>query len=129
VPFYFISGSDFVEVFVGVGASRVRDLFKQAKEKSPAIIFIDEIDAVGKKRDCKIDLLINIARFGGNDERDNTLNQLLVEMDGFGTDAQVVVMAATNRKDMLDNALTRPGRFDRTIEVDLPDIEGRKEIF
>jgi len=120
VPFLYISGSDFVEMFVGVGASRVRDLFKQAKEHAPSIIFIDEIDAVGKKRDSK---------FGGNDEKDNTLNQLLVEMDGFGTDTNVVVLAATNRKELLDSALTRPGRFDRNIEVTLPDIEGRKQIF
>eukprot|EP01017_Pseudomicrothorax_dubius_P003204 TRINITY_DN103_c0_g1_i2.p1 TRINITY_DN103_c0_g1~~TRINITY_DN103_c0_g1_i2.p1 ORF type:complete len:824 (-),score=282.95 TRINITY_DN103_c0_g1_i2:39-2471(-) len=120
-PFFFISGSDFVEMFVGVGASRVRDLFKQAKAKAPSIIFIDEIDAVGRKRE---------ARFGGgNDERESTLNQLLVEMDGFGTDTGVVIMAATNRKELLDPALTRPGRFDRTIEVTLPDIEGRKQIF
>lgn len=117
VPFLFISGSDFVEMFVGVGAARVRDLFKQAKEKSPAIIFIDEIDAVGRKRESKL---------GGNDERDNTLNQLLVEMDGFGTDSNVIVMAATNRKELLDPALTRPGRFDRTIDITLPDIDGRK---
>jgi AFG3 family protein len=104
VPFLSISGSDFVEMFVGVGASRVRDLFKKAKEKAPSIIFIDEIDAVAKKRHAK---------FGGNDERDNTLNQLLVEMDGFGTDENVIILAATNRADILDNALMRPGRFDR----------------
>ncbi|CAK72120.1 unnamed protein product (macronuclear) [Paramecium tetraurelia] len=120
VPFFFVSGSDFVEMFVGVGASRVRDLFKQAKAKSPSIIFIDEIDAVGRKRNAKI---------GGNDERDNTLNQLLVEMDGFGTDTNVIVLAATNRKELLDPALTRPGRFDRSIDITLPDIEGRKQIF
>eukprot|EP01016_Furgasonia_blochmanni_P035642 TRINITY_DN396_c0_g2_i5.p1 TRINITY_DN396_c0_g2~~TRINITY_DN396_c0_g2_i5.p1 ORF type:complete len:564 (-),score=141.08 TRINITY_DN396_c0_g2_i5:53-1744(-) len=120
VPFLYISGSDFVEMFVGVGASRVRDLFKQAKSMAPSIIFIDEIDAVGRKRESKL---------GGNDERDNTLNQLLVEMDGFGTESQVVVLAATNRKELLDPALTRPGRFDRSIEVTLPDIEGRKQIF
>ncbi|CAD8112255.1 unnamed protein product [Paramecium sonneborni] len=120
VPFFFVSGSDFVEMFVGVGASRVRDLFKQAKAKSPSIIFIDEIDAVGRKRDAKI---------GGNDERDNTLNQLLVEMDGFGTDTNVIVLAATNRKELLDPALTRPGRFDRSVDITLPDIEGRKQIF
>jgi len=120
VPFLYISGSDFVEMFVGVGASRVRDLFKKAKEHSPSIIFIDEIDAVGRKRESK---------FGGNDERDNTLNQLLVEMDGFGTDSNVVILAATNRKELLDPALTRPGRFDRTIEVSLPDIDGRRQIF
>lgn len=104
VPFFSISGSDFVEMFVGVGASRVRDLFKKAKEKSPSIIFIDEIDAVAKKRHGK---------FGGNDERDNTLNQLLVEMDGFDTDSKVIVLAATNRVDILDKAILRPGRFDR----------------
>ena len=119
VPFFSISGSDFVEMFVGVGASRVRQLFKQAKEKAPSIIFIDEIDAVGRKRNGKM---------GGNDERDNTLNQLLVEMDGFGTDTNVVILAGTNRKDILDNALTRPGRFDRTIELTLPDLQGREEI-
>jgi AFG3 family protein len=120
VPFLYISGSDFVEMFVGVGASRVRDLFKQAKENAPSIIFIDEIDAVGRKRESKM---------GGNDERDNTLNQLLVEMDGFGTDSNVIVLAATNRAELLDPALTRPGRLDRSIEVTLPDIDGRKEIF
>ena len=121
IPFLSISGSDFVEMFVGVGASRVRDLFKKARENSPSIIFIDEIDAVGKKRHGKFT--------GGNDERDNTLNQLLVEMDGFGTESAVVVLAATNRKDILDSALLRPGRFDRTIEINLPNIEERKEIF
>lgn len=105
VPFLSISGSDFVEMFVGVGASRVRDLFKKAKEKAPSIIFIDEIDAVAKKRHGKFG--------GGNDERDNTLNQLLVEMDGFGTENTVIVLAATNRSDILDNAVLRPGRFDR----------------
>ena len=120
VPFFYISGSEFVEIFVGVGAARVRDLFKQAKAKSPSIIFIDEIDAVGKRREGKI---------GGNDERDNTLNQLLVEMDGFGTNTNVIIMAATNMKDMLDPALLRPGRFDRTIDITLPDINGRKMIF
>jgi AFG3 family protein len=120
VPFFFISGSDFVEMFVGVGAARVRDLFKQAKEKSPSILFIDEIDAVGRKREGKI---------GNNDERDNTLNQLLVEMDGFNTDQNVIVLAATNMKDLLDPALLRPGRFDRTIDITLPDISGRKQIF
>ena len=119
VPFFSISGSEFVEMFVGVGASRVRDLFKQAREKSPSIIFIDEIDAVGRKRDD--------SRFR-NDERDTTLNQLLVEMDGFSTDTHVIVMAATNRQDTLDSALLRPGRFDRIVEVSLPDLEGRKEI-
>lgn len=105
VPFFSISGSDFVEMFVGLGASRVRDLFKKAKEKAPAIIFIDEIDAVAKKRHGKFG--------GGNDERDNTLNQLLVEMDGFDTDSKVIVLAATNRSDILDKAIMRPGRFDR----------------
>lgn len=118
VPFFSISGSDFVEMFVGVGASRVRDLFKKARQRAPAIIFIDEIDAVGKKRHGKFG--------GGNDERDNTLNQLLVEMDGFTTDTSVIVLAATNRKDMLDSALLRPGRFDRTIEITLPSIKERE---
>lgn len=121
VPFMSISGSDFVEMFVGVGASRVRDLFKKARQKAPSIIFIDEIDAVGKKRHGKFG--------GGNDERDNTLNQLLVEMDGFTTDTSVIVLAATNRKDILDNALLRPGRFDRTIEITLPSINDRQQIF
>jgi len=121
VPFYSISGSDFVEMFVGVGASRVRDLFKQAKDSSPCIIFLDEIDAVGRKRS------INIAG-GGHDEREQTLNAILVEMDGFGTNDQVIVLAATNRPDVLDRALTRPGRFDRQIMVPLPDIKGRYEI-
>jgi len=121
IPFLSVSGSDFVEMFVGVGASRVRDLFKKAREHAPSIIFIDEIDAVGKKRHGKFT--------GGNDERDNTLNQLLVEMDGFGTDSSVVVLAATNRKDILDSALLRPGRFDRTIEINLPNIKERAEIF
>jgi AFG3 family protein len=120
VPFFSIAGSEFVEMFVGVGASRVRELFKKAKDKSPSILFIDEIDAVGKKRGGKFS--------GGNDERDNTLNQLLVEMDGFGTDTNVIVLAATNMKDMLDPALTRPGRFDRTIEVTLPDRKERAQI-
>ncbi|CAG9317001.1 unnamed protein product [Blepharisma stoltei] len=119
VPFFSISGSDFVEMFVGVGASRVRQLFKAARDKAPAIIFIDEIDAVGRKRHTSI---------GRNDEKDNTLNQLLVEMDGFTTDTHVVVMAGTNRKDILDNALLRPGRFDRTIDLTLPDIEEREQI-
>jgi AFG3 family protein len=119
VPFFATSGSEFVEMFVGVGASRVRDLFKKAKDKSPSILFIDEIDAVGKKRG---------GRFGGNDERDNTLNQLLVEMDGFGTESSVVVLAATNRADILDPALLRPGRFDRQVEVGLPDRKEREEI-
>ncbi len=122
VPFFSLSGSDFVEMFVGVGASRVRDLFKQAKEKSPAIIFIDEIDAVGRARGKS-----NFS--GSNDERENTLNQLLTEMDGFGTNTNVIVIAATNRADVLDKALLRAGRFDRQIYVDLPDIRERKEIF
>ncbi|MEC4005676.1 ATP-dependent zinc metalloprotease FtsH [Flavobacterium sp. SUN052] len=122
VPFFSLSGSDFVEMFVGVGASRVRDLFKQAKEKSPAIIFIDEIDAVGRARGKN-------SMSGGNDERENTLNQLLTEMDGFGTNTHVIVIAATNRADVLDKALMRAGRFDRQIYVDLPDIRERKEIF
>ncbi|WP_438965334.1 ATP-dependent zinc metalloprotease FtsH [Flavobacterium sp.] len=122
VPFFSLSGSDFVEMFVGVGASRVRDLFKQAKEKSPSIIFIDEIDAVGRARGKS-----NMS--GGNDERENTLNQLLTEMDGFGTNTNVIVLAATNRADVLDKALLRAGRFDRQIYVDLPDIRERKEIF
>lgn len=121
VPFFSLSGSDFVEMFVGVGASRVRDLFKQAKEKSPAIIFIDEIDAVGRARGKS-----NMS--GGNDERENTLNQLLTEMDGFGTNSNVIVLAATNRADVLDKALMRAGRFDRQIFVDLPDIRERAEI-
>jgi AFG3 family protein len=120
VPFFSIAGSEFVEMFVGVGASRVRELFKKAKDKAPSILFIDEIDAVGKKRGGKFS--------GGNDERDNTLNQLLVEMDGFGTDTNVIVLAATNMADMLDAALTRPGRFDRTIEVSLPDRKERAAI-
>ncbi|MDA8787461.1 ATP-dependent zinc metalloprotease FtsH [Schleiferiaceae bacterium] len=122
VPFFSLSGSDFVEMFVGVGASRVRDLFKQAKEKSPAIIFIDEIDAIGRARGKN-------AFGGGNDERENTLNQLLTEMDGFGTNEHVIVMAATNRADILDRALMRAGRFDRVIYVDLPEFTERKEIF
>ncbi|WP_124643259.1 ATP-dependent zinc metalloprotease FtsH [Amniculibacterium aquaticum] len=122
VPFFSLSGSDFVEMFVGVGASRVRDLFAQAKAKSPAIIFIDEIDAIGRARGGK-----NIT--GGNDERENTLNQLLTEMDGFGTDTNVIIMAATNRADILDKALLRAGRFDRSIYVDLPELHERKEIF
>lgn len=122
VPFFSLSGSDFVEMFVGVGASRVRDLFKQAKDKSPAIIFIDEIDAIGRARGKN-----NIT--GSNDERENTLNQLLTEMDGFGTDTNVIVLAATNRADVLDKALMRAGRFDRQIYVDLPDLRERKEIF
>jgi cell division protease FtsH len=122
VPFFSLSGSDFVEMFVGVGASRVRDLFKQAKDKSPAIIFIDEIDAIGRARGKN-----NIT--GSNDERENTLNQLLTEMDGFGTNTNVIVLAATNRADVLDTALMRAGRFDRQIYVDLPDLNERKEIF
>lgn len=122
VPFFSLSGSDFVEMFVGVGASRVRDLFKQAKEKAPCIIFIDEIDAVGRARG-KNQIM------GGNDERENTLNQLLVEMDGFGTDSGVIIMAATNRPDVLDPALLRPGRFDRQIAIDRPDLKGREHIF
>lgn len=122
VPFFSLSGSDFVEMFVGVGASRVRDLFKQAKDKSPAIIFIDEIDAIGRARGKN-----NVT--GSNDERENTLNQLLTEMDGFGTNTNVIVLAATNRADVLDKALMRAGRFDRQIYVDLPDIRERKEIF
>lgn len=122
VPFFSMSGSDFVEMFVGVGASRVRDLFRQAKEKSPSIIFIDEIDAVGRARS-------NNPSMGGNDERENTLNALLTEMDGFGTNSGVIILAATNRADMLDSALLRAGRFDRQISVDLPDLPERKEIF
>lgn len=122
VPFFSMSGSDFVEMFVGVGASRVRDLFRQAKEKSPCIIFIDEIDAVGRARSKNPSM-------GGNDERENTLNALLTEMDGFGTNSGVIILAATNRADMLDSALLRAGRFDRQINVDLPDLPERKEIF
>lgn len=122
VPFFSLSGSDFVEMFVGVGASRVRDLFKQAKEKSPAIIFIDEIDAIGRARGKN-------ANFGSNDERENTLNQLLTEMDGFGTNSGVIILAATNRADILDKALMRAGRFDRQIYVDMPDVNERKAIF
>ena len=122
VPFFSLSGSDFVEMFVGVGASRVRDLFKQAKEKSPAIIFIDEIDAIGRARGKN-------ASLGSNDERENTLNQLLTEMDGFGTNSGVIILAATNRADILDKALMRAGRFDRQIYVDMPDLTERKAIF
>ena len=122
VPFFSMSGSDFVEMFVGVGASRVRDLFRQAKEKSPCIIFIDEIDAVGRARSKN-------PAMGGNDERENTLNALLTEMDGFGTNSGVIILAATNRADMLDSALLRAGRFDRQIHVDLPDLSERKDIF
>jgi cell division protease FtsH len=122
VPFFSISGSDFVEMFVGVGASRVRDLFKQAKEKAPCIVFIDEIDAVGRARGRN-------ANFGSNDERENTLNQLLTEMDGFGTNMGVIILAATNRADILDRALMRAGRFDRQIHVELPDLNEREAIF
>lgn len=122
VPFFSLSGSDFVEMFVGVGASRVRDLFKQAKEKAPCIIFIDEIDAIGRARGKN-------SVMGGNDERENTLNQLLVEMDGFGTNVGVIILAATNRLDVLDSALLRPGRFDRQISIDKPDLKGREHIF
>ena len=122
VPFFSLSGSDFVEMFVGVGASRVRDLFRQAKEKAPCIIFIDEIDAIGRARGKN---LVS----GSNDERENTLNQLLTEMDGFGTDSGVIILAATNRPDILDSALLRPGRFDRQISIDKPDLNGREQIF
>ncbi len=122
VPFFSISGSDFVEMFVGVGASRVRDLFKQAKEKAPCIVFIDEIDAVGRARGKNVN-------FGSNDERENTLNQLLTEMDGFGTNMGVIILAATNRADILDRALLRAGRFDRQIHVELPDLNEREAIF
>lgn len=122
VPFFSLSGSDFVEMFVGVGASRVRDLFKQAKDKAPCIIFIDEIDAIGRARGKN-------SMIGGNDERENTLNQLLVEMDGFGTDSGIIILAATNRPDVLDSALLRPGRFDRQISIDKPDLHGREQIF
>ena len=122
VPFFSMSGSDFVEMFVGVGASRVRDLFRQAKEKAPCIIFIDEIDAVGRARGKNPNM-------GGNDERENTLNQLLTEMDGFGSNSGVIILAATNRVDILDKALLRAGRFDREIYVDLPDLNERKEVF
>ena len=122
VPFFSLSGSDFVEMFVGVGASRVRDLFRQAKDKAPCIIFIDEIDAIGRARGKN-----NIV--GGNDERENTLNQLLVEMDGFGTDSGIIILAATNRPDVLDSALLRPGRFDRQVSIDKPDLIGREQIF
>ncbi len=122
VPFFSMSGSDFVEMFVGVGASRVRDLFRQAKEKAPAIIFIDEIDAIGRARGKSV-------MTGGNDERESTLNQLLTEMDGFGTNSGVIILAATNRADVLDSALMRAGRFDRQIHVELPDLQERKEVF
>ncbi|WP_029600302.1 ATP-dependent metallopeptidase FtsH/Yme1/Tma family protein, partial [Fusobacterium vincentii] len=120
VPFFSMSGSEFVEMFVGVGASRVRDLFNKARKNAPCIVFIDEIDAVGRKR--------GTGQGGGNDEREQTLNQLLVEMDGFGTDETIIVLAATNRADVLDRALRRPGRFDRQVVVDMPDIKGREEI-
>src|SRR6185369_12431583 len=120
VPFFSISGSDFVEMFVGVGASRVRDLFKQARENSPCIIFLDEIDAVGRRRGTGL--------AGGHDEREQTLNAILVEMDGFNSDEGIIVIAATNRPDVLDPALLRPGRFDREISIDLPDLKGREEI-
>jgi AFG3 family protein len=121
VPFFSLSGSDFVEMFVGVGASRVRDLFKQAREKAPCVIFIDEIDAIGRARGKNMMM--------SNDERESTLNQLLVEMDGFGTDSGIIVLAATNRPDVLDTALLRPGRFDRQISIDKPDLNGREAIF
>ena len=120
VPFLSISASEFVELFVGVGASRVRDLFSKAKEKSPCIIFIDEIDSIGRQRGSGIG--------GGNDEREQTLNQLLTELDGFADNSGIIVLAATNRPDILDAALLRPGRFDRKIEVMLPDLDGRKKI-
>ena len=120
VPFFSISGSEFVEMFVGMGASKVRDLFKQANEKAPCIVFIDEIDTIGKKRDSQ--------GFSGNDEREQTLNQLLTEMDGFDASKGVVILGATNRPDTLDPALLRPGRFDRRIPVELPDLKGREEI-
>ena len=120
VPFFSMSGSEFVEMFVGMGASKVRDLFKQAKEKAPCIVFIDEIDAIGKKRDG--------GNLGGNDEREQTLNQLLTEMDGFEGNTGVMILAATNRPESLDPALTRPGRFDRRVPVELPDLKGREDI-
>ncbi|MDZ5016725.1 AAA family ATPase, partial [Clostridium perfringens] len=120
VPFYSISGSDFVEMFVGVGASRVRDLFEQAKKSAPSLVFIDEIDAVGRQRGAGLG--------GGHDEREQTLNQLLVEMDGFGANEGIIMIAATNRPDILDPALLRPGRFDRQIVVGAPDVKGREEI-
>ena len=120
VPFFSISGSEFVEMFVGMGASKVRDLFKQAKEKAPCIVFIDQIDAIGQKR--------NTGGIGGNDEREQTLNQLLTEIDGFEGNSGVMILAATNRPESLDPALTRPGRFDRRVPVDLPDLKGRVAI-
>ena len=120
VPFFSVSGSEFVELYAGMGATRVRQLFKDAKKKTPSIIFIDEIDAIGRKRGESFG--------GGHDERANTLNQLLVEMDGFGTSDDIIILGATNRKQILDNALTRPGRFDRIVEIQLPDIKGRQEI-
>ena len=121
VPFFSISGSDFVEMFVGVGAARVRDMFEQGRKSAPCLIFIDEIDAVGRQRGAGLG--------GGNDEREQTLNSLLVEMDGFSTDSSVIVLAATNRADILDKALLRPGRFDRQVEVTLPSLEERAQIF
>ena len=121
VPFFSMSGSDFVELFVGVGASRVRDLFKQAREKAPCIIFIDEIDAIGRARGRNAIM--------SNDERENTLNQLLVEMDGFSGESGIIILAATNRPDVLDTALLRPGRFDRQISIDRPDVKGREAYF
>ena len=121
VPFFSMSGSDFVEMFVGVGASRVRDLFKQAREKAPCIIFIDEIDAIGRARGRNAIM--------SNDERENTLNQLLVEMDGFSGESGIIILAATNRPDVLDTALFRPGRFDRQITIDRPDVKGREADF
>ena len=120
VPFFSMSGSEFVEMFVGMGASKVRDLFQQAKEKAPCIVFIDEIDAIGQKR--------NSGNLGGNDEREQTLNQLLTEMDGFEENTGVIILAATNRPESLDPALTRPGRFDRRVPVELPDLQGREAI-
>ena len=121
VPFYTISGSDFVEMFVGVGASRVRDLFAEAKKNAPCIVFIDEIDAVGRQRGAGLG--------GGHDEREQTLNQLLVEMDGFAVNSGIIVLAATNRPDILDPALLRPGRFDRQVVIGIPDLKAREEIF
>lgn len=120
VPFYSISGSDFVEMFVGVGAARVRDMFEQARKTAPCLVFIDEIDAVGRQRGAGMG--------GGHDEREQTLNSLLVEMDGFDAHSGVIIIAATNRPDVLDSALLRPGRFDRQVVIDLPDVKGREEI-